>query len=50
MYVYDPKNRFFSVLNFEDPEAGFFSKGKWTYPDQMGGDILKVSEAFINKF
>ena len=37
MYVYDRKNCYFAVVNFEDPKAGFFSKGKWTLPDQMGG-------------
>lgn len=29
MYVYDKKHSYFSVLNFEDPDAGFFSKSKW---------------------
>ncbi len=50
MYVYDPGNCFFSVINFDDPDAGFFSKGKWTLPDQMSGEILKVTPAFIQKF
>ncbi len=50
MYVYDAKNSLFSVLKFDDPDAGFFSKGKWTFPDQMGGEIFKVTPAFILKF
>jgi hypothetical protein len=43
MYVYDKKNSFFTTLNFEDPQSGFFSKSKWSYVDQMGGEVLKVT-------
>ncbi len=35
MYAYDRKNSYFAVLNFDDPNSGFFSKSKWEHPDEM---------------
>lgn len=50
MYVYDAKNCLYSEILFEDPEAGFFSKGKWSHADQIGGQIVRVTPEFIRKF
>ncbi len=49
-YVLDAKNRLFCAINFEDESAGLFSKSKWKYSDQIDGEIVRVSEAFIRKF
>lgn len=49
MFVLDVKNRIFCCVNFEDP-SGFFSSNKWTFNDQLEGEIVKVSQAYIRRF
>lgn len=48
-FVVDARNRLFCAVNFED-ESGMFSKNKWKWEDQVEGEIVRVSEAFIRSF
>ena len=45
----DIKNNLFLELKFTSDE-GFFSKKKWEFIDQIEGELLKVTPAFMQKF